>query len=96
MQEPESIYAKLKRIKPELSERYPIGGMALFGSYARGDWTEKSDVDILIDLNAKIGLRFIELAEELEQALGKQVDLVSKAGIKPKYFKVIEKDLIYV
>ena len=70
--------------------------MALFGSYSRGDQSENSDIDILVELNGKIGSRFIDLAEELESALGKRVDLISKNGIKSRYYNSIEEDLIYV
>ena len=48
----------------------------LFGSYARGEATVKSDVDILI-VSSTMGMRFYELAAELEEALGKPVDLIS-------------------
>jgi predicted nucleotidyltransferase len=42
------------------------------------------------------GIEFIDLAEELEKILNRKVDLVSKNGVKPKYFDEIQKDLIYV
>ena len=48
----------------------------LFGSYARGEATQKSDVDILI-VSEAMGLKFYGLADELEKALGKSVDLLS-------------------
>jgi len=70
--------------------------MAIFGSYSRGDQNESSDVDILVEFNGKIGLRFVDLAEEIERLLGKHVDLVSKNGVKKKYFDSINSDLVYV
>ena len=70
--------------------------MALFGSYARNEQTDSSDVDILVEFNDKIGIKFIDLANELEKSLGLKVDLVSKKGIKAKYLKSIEKELEYV
>ncbi len=49
----------------------------LFGSYARGEATTKSDVDIVIVENEAMGLKFYGLAAELEEKLGKEVDLLS-------------------
>lgn len=92
----EDLLLKLRNIKSELTKKYPIATMALFGSFSRGDQLENSDIDILIELDGKIGSKFIDLAEELESALGRKVDLISKNGIKPGYFNSIEQDLIYV
>lgn len=79
-----------------LKERYPIASMALFGSYARNEQTPTSDVDIMVEFDGKIGVKFIDLANELEKALGIKVDLVSKKGIKEQYLNTILSDLIYV
>ena len=92
----DEILLKLRNVKSQLAEKYPIAEMALFGSFSRGDQVDNSDIDILVELNGKIGSGFIDLAEELESTLGRKVDLISKNGIKPMYFNSIEKDLIYV
>ena len=70
--------------------------MAIFGSYARNQQTEESDLDILVEFNRPIGLAFIDLAEELEHILKLKVDLVSKKGLKERYLKSIEQELEYV
>ena len=70
--------------------------MAIFGSYSREENTEDSDLDILVEFNDKIGIRFIDLADEIEEIVGLKVDLVSRNGIKDRYFKAIDPDLIYV
>ena len=70
--------------------------MAVFGSYSRGDFDEKSDVDIMVELTYPDGIKFILLAQELELLLQKKVDLVSKKGIKPSYYCLMENDLQYV
>lgn len=59
---------------------------ALFGSYARGDFDETSDIDILIEPPENMGLEFINLKLNLEDTLNKKVDLVSYNGIS-KYLK---------
>ena len=90
------IKQTLTQAKEELSADYPIRYLALFGSVSRGDATDESDIDILVDFTAPVGIAFIDLAEELERRLKRKVDLVSRNGIKPKYYKQIEGDLIYV
>jgi predicted nucleotidyltransferase len=70
--------------------------MAIFGSVSRKENNENSDVDILVEFSGKIGIRFVDLANELEKIVGTKVDLVSKNGIQKKYLNVINKDLIYV
>ena len=92
----QDIQATLQSAKPLLMARYPIEYLALFGSFARGEATEQSDVDILVEFNGNIGWQFLTLADELEQLLGLKVDLVSRKGVKPRYFEHIQKDLIYV
>jgi uncharacterized protein len=90
----EQILCTLSEQRKILVHRYPIRRLALFGSWARGDAQEKSDVDVLVEVDPSIGMRFVELAEELEQALGRHVDLVSRRAIKPGYWKRIEPELI--
>jgi len=81
---------------PKLKKRYPISSMAIFGSYARGDQTENSDLDILVEFNGDIGWDFFDLAKEIEEILHLKIDLVSGKAIKPHYWAHIKQDLIYV
>lgn len=90
----EQILNTLREQRRLLGQRYPIQRLALFGSWARGDAQEKSDIDILVEVDPSIGIRFVELAEELERALGRNVDLVSRRAIKPVYWERIEPELI--
>lgn len=66
--------------------KYGVKKATLFGSYARGDYDEKSDVDILIQPPSRMGLTFIDLQHNLEDVLHKKVDLVSYNGIS-KYLR---------
>lgn len=86
----------LGRHKQHLFSDYPIESLAIFGSYARREQSEESDLDIVVEFNDKIGIRFIDLAEELEKLIGFKVDLVSRRGIKEKYYQKIQSDLTYV
>jgi predicted nucleotidyltransferase len=97
MADKQMILAILKQAKPLLAKKYGVKDIALFGSYSRNAAiTAKSDVDVLVDFSTPIGIAFVDLADELEEPLKMKVDLVSRGGIKPKYFSVIEPDLIYV
>lgn len=82
--------------KNRLFNDYPLKSMAIFGSYSRREQNESSDLDILVEFSDSIGIRFVDLAEELEEIVGFKVDLVSKKGIKEKYLKSIDSDLLYV
>ncbi|TAL70921.1 MAG: DNA polymerase subunit beta [Bacteroidetes bacterium] len=92
----EQISDIIKANKNYLKDKYHLKDIGLFGSICRDDFKDSSDVDILVDFNQPVGVEFIDLADELESLLNRKVDLVSKNGIKPKYFSEIERDLVYV
>ena len=96
MRSREEVVQLLKAKKPDLQKRYPIAELALFGSYARDDYNENSDIDILVSFNHPIGIEFITLAHELEDLLQTKIDLVSRNGIQPRYLSFVEKNLIHV
>lgn len=91
-----SIQKQLESIKPSLMLKYHVSELGLFGSVVRDDFSPESDIDIIVDFSRPIGIEFIDLADELETQLKRKVDLVSKKGIKPQYFKAIESYVIYV
>jgi predicted nucleotidyltransferase len=77
----------------------PVLKAFLFGSNARNEANENSDIDILVELDysEKIGLQFIQMKFDLEKLLNKSVDLVSSNGISKHIKSNIDKDktLIY-
>lgn len=80
----------------ELKIKFGVKKIAIFGSTARGDNTEKSDIDIIVQLNKPIGFfTFIELENYLQKMLGKKVDLTTKNSLKPAVRKSILKEAIY-
>jgi hypothetical protein len=90
------IIQQLKKVKPVLSEKYGLTDLALFGSYSRNEETDLSDIDIMVDYSSPMGLKFFDMVYELEDIFKeKKVQVVSRAGIKPKYFDRIKHDLIY-
>jgi uncharacterized protein len=92
----EQIRWQLQQHKPEWVKRYGLSKMAVFGSYARNQQSQESDVDILVEFDRPIGIAFIDLADELEQLLCLKVDLVSRGGMKENHFNAIEEELQYV
>ena len=92
----EMIIQQLQKIKPALQEKYGVTELALFGSYSRDEQTDTSDIDIMVSYTKKLGLEFLDMVYELDDLFDKEVQVVSKDGIKPKYFQAIKEDLIYV
>ena len=90
------IIKVLSKNRTELEKCFKVQKLALFGSYARGDQRDESDVDILVDVDPSIGLEFVTLAESIEKMLGIHVEVVSRKAIKPRALKLIEQELIYV
>ncbi|MBK9275267.1 MAG: nucleotidyltransferase family protein [Flavobacteriales bacterium] len=90
------VLQKLSAALPELRSRFPIRSMALFGSVSRGEDGPGSDVDVLVEFDGPVGMRFLHLSHELAALLGRRVDLVSRGGIKPRYFEAIQPDLLHV
>jgi predicted nucleotidyltransferase len=96
MKSSDEVLTILRQARHDLQARFPITRMALFGSYARGDQHEESDVDILVDVDPSIGLRFVSLAEELERVLGEPVELVSARAVGPRMKPVLEAGCVEV
>jgi uncharacterized protein len=92
----ESILDNLRMHKEEILRDFPVRQIALFGSLARQEQTGESDVDILVDVDPSIGLKFMTLADRFQEILHCKVDLVSRRGIKPSLLQVIEKESIDV
>lgn len=71
--------------------------ISVFGSYARGEMTDESDIDILVDFPK--GITYLDIGGlymDLTEKLSRKIDLVTKAGLKPEFQPNIEKDLIEI
>ena len=87
----------LRKLKPTLANLYHVDTIGLFGSIVRDDFVPgSSDVDIVVNFTQPIGIEFIDLSHLLEKELNRKVDVVSLKGLKDKYFKEIEKEIVYV
>ena len=87
----------IKKHKDELKEKYSVKEIGIFGSFARGEATEDSDIDILVEFEKPIGLfKFLELEEYLSNLIGREVDLVSKKALKPHIGKHILEEVVTI
>lgn len=94
----EEIRTILRAHQSELKNRYHFVEIALFGSYARGEQTPSSDLDILVTLNAPLGWEFVDLCAYLAELLGTKVDVLTRGAVdkKPLLRQYVENDLIRV
>lgn len=80
-----------------LCREYGVGKLWLFGSYARGEQTDESDFDFVYLMNRKgTGWKIYVFADELEDVLGRKVDIVSYPYMKPKFKERVEKEMVPV
>ena len=80
-----------------MNKKYFVSNLGLFGSYVRGDQSENSDIDALVEFSKPIGLfHFLRLQEYLEEILEEKVDLVSKNALKKRIAEHILKEVIYI
>jgi predicted nucleotidyltransferase len=82
-----------KEIIVEICQRNDIEFCALFGSFARGEANEESDIDLLVRFSKPIGWAFYGIADELERALGRKVDLATENMIGKRIRESVFRDL---
>jgi len=83
--------------KKSLCEDYQITELSVFGSYVRGEQTELSDIDILVDYEiAPTFVKLVELRDYLSEVFGLQVDLVTKNGLKDRIRDRVLAEAIYI
>ncbi len=87
----------LRQLRKELSERYFVISLSLFGSVARDEARPDSDVDILVEFSQPVGLfHFIDLRQCLENILGCKVDLGTSGSLKPYVKEEVLQEAILV
>lgn len=77
----------------EICKRNDVSYCAVFGSYARGDATEESDLDLLVKFSKRKGFDWVSGALEIEDALGKKVDWITVGGLSKHVREYVMKDL---
>ena len=90
----------LRDNRDHLRAEYGVSKIGLFGSMVRGEADESSDVDIVVEFERPVGLQFVELVDYLEDLLGRDVDLLTPAGIQairsPRVAESIRQGVVYV
>jgi len=87
----------LKDHRQELSDKFGVTKIGLFGSYARDEAKETSDIDIAVEMDSKNSFRtFFALLHFLEDNLYKKIDLGIEHTLKPIAKKQVLKEIIYV
>ena len=94
----EEITEFLASHKEEIAQRFGVVKIGLFGSYARGEADEHSDIDIAVEMatNQKNLRNFLAFKRHLEETFGKNVDIGIESSLKNEARKTIEKEIIYV
>ncbi len=96
----DKIIRLMKENYSVLMTEYGVSRIGIFGSVVKGNITEDSDLDIVVEFKKPIGFKFIRLVEYLENLFGKKVDVITKDGIENIRVKEVARDikrnLIYV
>jgi hypothetical protein len=83
--------------KSALLETYQITKLGLFGSYARGEQNDDSDVDVLVEYEQAPSLyRLLELRDDLSELLSIRVDVVTRNGLKARIKERVLAEVIYL
>jgi len=86
----------LREHKEELKEKYKIKEIKIFGSYARGEQRETSDIDLIVDFEETPTLiELLRVEEEIERILGIKVDLLTEESISP-FIKPYIKEVVAI
>lgn len=83
------------QLRPELAERFTVKRIGLFGSFARGDQSARSDLDIIVEMAEPTFDHYMDLKFRLEEVLARPVDLVLADTIKPRIKPLIEREIVY-
>lgn len=87
----------LRKMKPILKEKYGVTQLGIFGSVARDEATNESDIDVVIEMEQPNLFTAVHIKEDLEAEFNRSIDLVQAQGQTNKYLAArIEKDAVYV
>ncbi len=77
----DEVLAKLRTLKPRLKAEYGVTRLRLFGSHARNEARPDSDIDLIVDLERPLGLKFFGIEHDLAERLGVKVDVATPNGL---------------
>jgi hypothetical protein len=92
------VFSKMGKFLPAIKARYGVKRIGIFGSYARGDETRTSDVDVLVEFAPGQATfdNFMQLAYDLEALFKRKVDLLTVAGIDKYIRSQVEREVIWI
>ncbi|HKZ39729.1 MAG TPA: nucleotidyltransferase family protein [Candidatus Hodarchaeales archaeon] len=92
----DKVLAILSRELPQLNKDFSVKSVGLFGSYARGTETAKSDIDILIEFERPVDFfLYIKLEDHLSTLLRKRVEIVTLAALKERIKDSVLREVVY-
>lgn len=92
-----TVLSRLSECAPEIRRRFSVKALSVFGSVARGEAAEGSNVDVLVAFKQKATFDlFMDLKFYLEELLGRGVDLVTDKAIRPQVSRAIDQEMIDV
>lgn len=87
----------LRTHKPMLAERFGVTELALFGSFARGQATDRSDIDVLVEFGASPDWKtYFGAVSYLEDILGRPVDMATISEVRKEIRPFVERDAVHV
>ena len=89
------ILRVIRERQSELADRFSVRRIGVFGSFARGNASAESDVDILVELAEPTFDHYMDLKFYLEEVLNRSVDLVMADTVKPRLRPIIGKEVVY-
>jgi uncharacterized protein len=93
----ETVLQELRRLKPDLEKRYGVTKIGIFGSLARNEIREDSDVDVVVEMNEPDLFYMVHIKEVLEQRFRMPVDVIRYRAMMNKYLKArIDREAVYV
>jgi predicted nucleotidyltransferase len=85
----------LKNHENDIKRQYGVKKIGIFGSYVRGENTEDSDIDILVEFDEPTYQNFMDLIDFLENLFSRKIDLVTSNSLSPYIRPVVEKEVVW-
>jgi hypothetical protein len=93
----ETVLQELRRIKPDLKKQYGVTKIGIFGSFARNEIRDDSDVDVIVEMNEPDLFYMVHIKEALEEKFKMPVDVIRYRAMMNKYLKArIDREAVYV
>jgi uncharacterized protein len=93
----ETVLQELRRLKPDLEQRYGVTRIGIFGSFARGEIHRDSDVDVVVEMREPDLFYMVHIKETLEESFKRPVDVIRYRGMMNRYLKArIDREAVYV